>query len=292
MTLTDCVLAANSAASGGAIFNRYIAILTNCVLLGNSATSGGALYNASNLTSGAGGVAALTECTLTGNRATNGGGVCNGNNSANYLTLTDDILWNDTASNGPEIYTFSAPVDAAFCDIKGGVTAAVSDDGNNFSADPLFVTPYSQGATDFDLHVSPGSPTVGAGSAGSGVNYQSTDITGTPRANPPTVGAYEGQKADTKTGLISSLNPSVYGQRVTFTASVANTATGAAPTGTVQFQRQRHRPGRAGFPRPERHGQRLVHDAAHRLGYHPGRLQRRRRPQRRQCHARPNGADR
>src|SRR5260370_17181125 len=43
--------------------------------------------------------------------------------------------------------------------------------------------------------------------------------------------------ASTSTAVSSSLDPSVYGQSVTFTATVGNTTTGSsfAPTGSVQF---------------------------------------------------------
>jgi len=42
-------------------------------------------------------------------------------------------------------------------------------------------------------------------------------------------------KASTSTAVQSSLNPSIFGQSITFTANVTNTATGATPTGSVQF---------------------------------------------------------
>jgi len=42
--------------------------------------------------------------------------------------------------------------------------------------------------------------------------------------------------AHTSTAVISSLNPSVYGQSVTFTATVSNTSTSPIPTGQVQFK--------------------------------------------------------
>ena len=42
-------------------------------------------------------------------------------------------------------------------------------------------------------------------------------------------------KAPTTTGVVSSLNPSIFGQSVTFTATVTNTGSTAAPTGSVQF---------------------------------------------------------
>src|SRR5262249_50101161 len=42
--------------------------------------------------------------------------------------------------------------------------------------------------------------------------------------------------AETSTSVTSSLNPAVYGQPVTFTATVSNTSgTGVTPVGTVQF---------------------------------------------------------
>jgi hypothetical protein len=41
--------------------------------------------------------------------------------------------------------------------------------------------------------------------------------------------------ATTSTAVVSSLNPSVFGQSITFTATVTNTSTSPAPTGAVQF---------------------------------------------------------
>src|SRR5207253_472889 len=44
------------------------------------------------------------------------------------------------------------------------------------------------------------------------------------------------QKADTTTGVVSSVNPSVFGQSILFTATVNSVAPGAGiPTGTVTF---------------------------------------------------------
>src|SRR5207253_4643464 len=39
----------------------------------------------------------------------------------------------------------------------------------------------------------------------------------------------------TSTSVVSSLNPSTYGQSVTFTATVTNTSSSLAPAGTVDF---------------------------------------------------------
>jgi len=39
----------------------------------------------------------------------------------------------------------------------------------------------------------------------------------------------------TSTAVDSSLNPSVYGQPITFTATITNSSTSATPTGTIEF---------------------------------------------------------
>jgi hypothetical protein len=64
--------------------------------------------------------------------------------------------------------------------------------------------------------------------AGSGLSdYTVTYVNGTLTVNP----------AATGTVVVSSLNPSIYGQSVTFTATVSNTTSGSSfvPTGSVQF---------------------------------------------------------
>jgi hypothetical protein len=62
------------------------------------------------------------------------------------------------------------------------------------------------------------------------------DITGATRANPPTIGAYEGADAASTTTL-SGFGTVVVGQSASFTATVTNTSAGstATPAGTVAF---------------------------------------------------------
>ncbi|MEO6391213.1 MAG: Ig-like domain repeat protein, partial [Pyrinomonadaceae bacterium] len=73
-----------------------------------------------------------------------------------------------------------------------------------------------------------GNHTITAAYSGDG-NFNTSN--GSMTGNPQVV-----NKANTTTGLISSLNPSVFGQPVTFTATVAVTAPGVGtPSGTINF---------------------------------------------------------
>jgi len=62
---------------------------------------------------------------------------------------------------------------------------------------------------------------------GNASNYSVTDGTA--------LNGLQVNPAASTTSVSSSKNPSTYGDAVTFTATVTNTATGATPTGTVQF---------------------------------------------------------
>ncbi len=217
ITLTNCRFAGNTAlASGGALYsynsNGGTLTVTNCAFTGNMATEGGGLYNYNAF----GCTTALTNCTLTGNMASYGGGGIYNNNGYNSgsLTLTNDILYGDT---GGEIVGTSIPTN--YCDIQGGYSGA-----NNINADPLFVS----GAAPYDLHLKLSSPCLRAGTHS---GAPATDITGLTRPNPPSLGAYDSLLVASQTALASSLNPSAFGQSVTFTATV----TGSNATGTVTF---------------------------------------------------------
>ena len=226
-TLTDCALTGNVATDGGGLSNigGGAATLTNCVLADNSAgAAGGGLLNYA-------GTATLTECTFTGNSAGNAyGGLAN----LGTALLTDDILYGDPGGEIGNISGGTATVIA--CDIQqsgfGQTGSPATPDANgNFDADPQFVS-------QSDLAVKPGSPAVGAGTPDAPhYSYSPYDITGRRRANPPTVGAYEGTPAATHTGLAltTGTNPSAVGQSVTFTATVTVPPRDAPPAGSVSF---------------------------------------------------------
>ena len=218
----------NSGGSGGGINNAGALTVTDCALLNNVAyRTGGAINNGNNAT------LILTNCTLSGNSAGRGSGGAVFNGQSSTATLTDDILWNDSAFNGSEISETYGGASATFCDIQGGYAGT-----GNFSADPLFVrAPDTNGSTDLgDLHLRPDSPCIGAGTTNAPA-YTSFDLDGASRPNPPTVGAYEGYEVlVTRTMLASSLNPSLSGQLITFTAAVSDLTLGdPTPTGTIQF---------------------------------------------------------
>lgn len=220
LTLTDCTLTGNSASVGGGLFNEDggTATLTDCILTGNTGTFGGG--GVGNGTTG-NPTLALTDCTLTGNRAPEGpgGGL---ENFAGKVTLDSDILYGDTAASSNEI---SGSVVVGFCDIgQSGFADAIDID-----ADPLFVN------APGNLQLQPNSPCIGKGDPSQAGTY---DILGTLRPNPPSIGAYEGTPAATRTRIMrSSSSSSLYGQSVTFTATVDNISDGSRtfPTGSVEF---------------------------------------------------------
>ena len=80
----------------------------------------------------------------------------------------------------------------------------------------------------------PGSPAIGAGNLS--LRASATDQRGVGRGSSVDIGAFQLRASDDHR-ITSPANPSVYGQSVTFTATVAANPPGSGtPTGTVQFQ--------------------------------------------------------
>ena len=240
LTLTGCTLTGNNAPFGGGIENLGRLTLTGCTLTQNSATYGGGVLNAGTLT--------LTGCTLTGNRAQdNGGGIYN--NPYGTLTLTDDILYGDSAPAGSEI---SGTVTASHCDIQ---QAGYAGSNGNLNADPRLASLGSYGGPGRTFALLPGSPCLGAG-ADAGLVADSRGVA-VPQNGRYDIGAFEsrgftvtltgggGQSATVGKAFALSLTATVKandpahlepvgGGVLTFTgpATGASAAVGPAPVGS------------------------------------------------------------
>ena len=142
----NCIITDNSAGErGGGICSRGYSeiVIVNCLIKNNtSSIDGGGIFCGKSEID-------LRNCTITGNSATTAGGgvilVWGGNG-----TITDSIIWGNTAAEGHEIALKAVirPSDLSveFCDVEGGpVEAYVMDNCaldwgkfSNITSDPLF----------------------------------------------------------------------------------------------------------------------------------------------------------
>jgi hypothetical protein len=176
----------------------------------------------------AGGVAAVSVTTdnsgvaISPTFTANGtaGGPYNVTASANGVTGTASFSL--TNLKGNQTINFGALPNKTFGDADFGVSATASSNlAVSFTASPLSVCTIS-GST---VHLTgAGSCTITAKQAGDS-NYN---------AAPDVPQTFTINKATTSTAVTSSVNPSDFGESVTFTATVSSTA--GTPTGTVQFK--------------------------------------------------------
>ncbi len=160
----------------------------------------------------------------------------NGNSSFNTSTSTPltqtvnkaDTTTGLTASVNPSVFgqsvTFMAQVSAA------GPGAGIPTGSVTFTIDTMAQPPVNLDASG---RASVSSSTLGVGSHTVSVAYGG-DASFSGSASSPLTQTVN--KANTTTGLTASVNPSVFGQSVTFTAQVSAAGPGAGiPTGSVTF---------------------------------------------------------
>lgn len=226
LTVTDSIIADNTGSSGGGIWNWWDASLTvtNCSVNGNMADLyGGGIYNGpytgsnltlinstvtSNTANDGGGIyngyptyytgANLTmiNSTVTNNKALgNGGGFYNGNDA--FTTLTNSILWSNTAALGLQIYNTNTVPVIRFSDIQGcgesgaGWVASIgTDGGGNLDQNPMLGTLADNGGYTLTQALQSGSPVLDVADA---TACPATDQRGVARPQGPgcDIGAFE-----------------------------------------------------------------------------------------------------
>ena len=129
--ISNNTIMGNSALQGGGIycFRWSNPTISNNTITGNAAKhAGGGIYCSrySN--------PFINSNTLSGNSAGDaGGGIYCVDSSP---TITNSVLWGDTAQNGPEIYVESGDPIVTYCDVQGGWPG-----GGNLDFHPLFRDP-------------------------------------------------------------------------------------------------------------------------------------------------------
>ena len=267
-TVTGTTIADNSASLGGGIFNNGALSVTDSTITGNSTATfanGGGIANAGTLTA--------VNTTIAYNDAgfnyyNDESGIGGGGGVYDYsgatTTLYNTIVAANTADDGPDDIAGAGICSASAYNLVGvDETGSLSNgtSGNLVigTANPgLGLLAYNGGPTQ-TIALFAGSPAIDAGSVALANEYSlTTDQRGPgyPRIvnGSVDIGAYE-RAAPTSTTLVSSANPSVYGQTITLTTTVTaggaptvytvnSTGSGSSGTGTSGDSSLRHRPGR------------------------------------------------
>jgi uncharacterized repeat protein (TIGR01451 family) len=250
-TIIDCQITDNKADGGGGIYNVGGALsIINCSLTGNTASiSGGGMENDANFRDSS---PNIINCLFANNSADNGGGYHEGavegsshskisncsfiNNSARsagggvylygsqysgiYTQIINSIIYNNTATTSPAVYSRLTYHTITYSNIQGGFAGT-----GNIDVDPQFVD-----AANGDYRLKAGSPAINAGDPGSTTTTVSDkDLAGNPRIAQDHVdmGAYEFQvtsqnNADLSLNLRTSSRTSNLNQPVTYQLIVTN----------------------------------------------------------------------
>ncbi len=250
LTVSDSTIDGNTAGSGGGISNGAFnvsntLVVVNTTIADNTAYShGGGIFNAGTLTA--------ANTTIAYNQSSYYSGPGMYDNPGCITTLDNTIVAVNTGGGSPD------DIDGAPASVVGQYDLVGVDDTGSLSngtngnlvtgtANPgLGLLAYNGGPTQ-TIVLRPGSPAIDAGSNALANEYSlTTDQRGAgfPRIVDGVVdiGAYE-RAAPSLTSLVSSPNPSVYGQTITVTATVTagspptiytvnSTGSGSSGTGT------------------------------------------------------------
>jgi len=163
--IADCMIFDNSARSeGGGILSfgelsdGVYPLITNCTIVGNSADGGAGIFDHDSSSS------TIMHCTISENFAeTAGGGIFVFVGSG--TTITNCILWGNSAPEGPELVA-NSHLFVSYSNVQGGYLGAhiglygsLHWHEGNIDSDPLFV-----GGGDY--HLTAGSPCIDAGTDG------------------------------------------------------------------------------------------------------------------------------
>jgi hypothetical protein len=246
VTIFNNLVYGNASGCGGAITfeatgpaSPYNYLIANNTIADNTATSGGGYSNCSQISQ-------IYPNSFSYGSSSPGTAIINNiiSGSTTYPAITCALYQTPNESDQPTfqnniLYNAGGPFFASNC-------VDVSGKYNNIASDPQFVSP-STG----DYHLKSTSPAIDSGENSALQNILSmagvslsTDLDGNARVQDATgkgctidIGAYEypGTQSlcSTSITLTSSLNPSIYGQTVTFTAQLSSA--NGVPTGSVQF---------------------------------------------------------
>ena len=205
-SLTDVTFSGNVANAGGGMYNAssHPSLSSTIFLSNTSNNAGGGMYNwqsdpaltnlvfNGNSTGGDGGAVynnvgnpTLVNVTFSANHAGAEGGVM-ANTLDSDPSLTNCILWGNTATNGEQIHNVdvdSAPT-LSYSLVEGGCPSGSTCD-HLLTADPEFADAGGAdgvpGTSDDDLHLAPGSPAIDAGDNSAVPGGVTTDLEGNPR---------------------------------------------------------------------------------------------------------------
>jgi parallel beta-helix repeat protein/predicted outer membrane repeat protein len=240
LTVQSSTLSGNSSASGGGIFvlNSTLTVQDG-TFSGNSATGNGGGISVSGTST-----LMVQSSTLSANTAaTTGGGIFVQGGGTH--TVSNTLIAGNTApaGAGPDLAGPETTVSDCLIGIldTAAVITTASHNVTGTPANPLnpVLGPLqNNGGPTQTIALRAGSPAIDAGNNASVPAGQTADQAGHNRIvnNIVDIGAYEYQPPDTFLVLVSSLNPALPGQPVTFTASVNSFIPGSNPLlGTVTF---------------------------------------------------------